>query len=112
VARHNIPDAAGRLNVSTSVGTVQKRLSQIFVYQKNLARAPMLTIRDTCLVRLSILNRLLASHFAQEKEFVIAASFARVARAYQDSIKWRFYSWYLAFRARLKALTIVRRPSV
>lgn len=101
VARHNIPDKVAKTSVSTAVTDVQKRLSQITVYQKNLARAPAMPIRDACLLRLSMLYKALAEHFVAEREFVIAARYARIALAYHGSFKWRLYSLYIRLRAAL-----------
>lgn len=102
VARHNVPDNVARSSVSTAVTTFQKRLSQIAVYQKNLARAPTKPIRDICLLRLSMLYKTLAEHFVVKKEFVIAAAWARNALAYHWSMKWQFYCFYLALLAAFK----------
>lgn len=99
VARHNIPDTVRGSSVSTSVTSLQKRMSQITVYQKNLLRAPAKPIRDTCVDRLSMLYKAIAEHFAREGEFVIAAGLARVALAYRGSLKWRLYCFYLALRS-------------
>lgn len=99
VARHNVPDNVARSSVSTAVTTVQKRLYQIAVYQKNLARAPAKPIRDICLLRLSMLYKTLAEHFVDDKKFVIAAAWARMALAYHWSIKWQFYCFYLTLLA-------------
>lgn len=97
VARHNIPDAVAKNNVSTGVNVLQKRLSQIVVYQKNLARAPAKPIRDNCLLKLAMLYKQLVQHFVAEKQYVIASRYARIALSYKWSIKWRFYCFYLAF---------------
>lgn len=102
VARHNVPDNVARSSVSTAVTTFQKRLYQIAVYQKNLARAPAKPIRDICLLRLSMLYKTLAEYFFEEKEFVIAATWARNALAYHWSIKWQLYCFYLTLLAALK----------
>ncbi len=99
VARHNIPDAVAKNNVSTAVSVLQKRLSQITVYQKNLIRAPARAIRDTCLLKLSMLYKQVAEHFVTEKEFVIAARYARIALACRWSLKWQLYCFYLTARA-------------
>ncbi|MEX1198526.1 MAG: glycosyltransferase family A protein [Pseudohongiellaceae bacterium] len=99
VARHNIPDKVARTSVSTAVDDLQKCLSQITVYQKNLARTPAEPIRTTCLHTLSMLYKRLAEHFVAEGEFVIAARYARIALACRWSVKWWLYSLYLAMRA-------------
>ncbi|MFA5631100.1 MAG: glycosyltransferase [Porticoccaceae bacterium] len=102
VARHNVPDAVARNSVSTAVTLLHKRLSQIGVYQKNLARAPTPTIRDVCRNRLAMLYKSLAEYFAREKEYVIAATYAQIALGYGASLKWRWYSLYLSLMAALK----------
>lgn len=99
VARHNIPDIVAKSNVSTGFSVLQKRLSQITVYQKNLARAPARAIRDACLLRLSMLYKQLAEHFKTEKQFVIAARYARIALACRWSFKWQLYCLYIALLA-------------
>ncbi len=99
VARHNIPDAVAKTSVSTAVSVLQKRLSQITVYQKNLGRAPAKPIRDTCLLKLAMLHKQLAEHFIREKEFVVAAHYARIALACRWSFKWQLYCLYLALLA-------------
>lgn len=99
VARHNIPDAVAKTNVSTGVSVLQKRLSQIVVYQKNLARAPAIPIRNNCLLKLAMLYKQLVQHFVADKEYVIAARYARIALSYKWSLKWRMYCFYLALLA-------------
>jgi len=95
VARHNIPDPVSKRSVSTAVTQLHKRLSQINVYEKNLARAPSPLIRDTCVRRLAMFYRMLAEHFKQQQEYATAAAYARVALAYRSTLKWRCYSLYL-----------------
>jgi glycosyltransferase involved in cell wall biosynthesis len=102
IARHNIPDAVEKSSVSTAVTALQKRFSQITVYQKNLARAPAKPIRDNCLLKLSMLYKQVAEHFAHEKNFVIAAAYARIALACHWSLKWRLYCLYLGLLAAIK----------
>lgn len=102
IARHNIPDAVAKTSVSTAVNTLQKRRSQVVVYQKNLLRAPAKPIRDNCLAKLCMLNKVLCEHFAAEKEFVIAAAHARMALASQWSVKWWLYSLYLSLLASVR----------
>lgn len=102
VARHNVPDNVAKTSVSTAVSHVQKRLSQIVVYQKNLARAPVQPIRDNCLRKLSMLYKGLAERFAKEHEFVIAARYARMALACRWSLKWQLYSLYLTLKAAIR----------
>ncbi len=102
IARHNVPDAAARNSVSTAVTLLHKRLSQVGVYQKNLASAPTPTIRDVCRKRLAMLYKSLAEYFAQEKEYVIAATYAQIALGYGASLKWRGYSLYLSLMAAFK----------
>jgi len=99
VARHNIPDAVAKSSVSTAVSALQKSLSQIHVYQKNLARAPMQPIRDTCLRTLSMLYKKVAEHFVREQAFEIAAAYARIALACRWSLKWWLYCQYLGLMA-------------
>lgn len=96
IARHNIPDAVSKRSVSTAVNALQKRLSQIAVYQKILARHPIKPIRETCLLRLSMLYKRVAEHFVRERAFRLAATYARLAQAYHGSFKWRLYCAYLS----------------
>jgi len=99
IARHNIPDAMSKRSVSTAVSTLEKRLSQIAVYHKNLARCPAKAIRETCISRLAMLYRTIVKHFVTEKEYAVAASCARISLAFGFSFKWKIYSVYLAFKA-------------
>jgi GT2 family glycosyltransferase len=102
IARHNVPDAARQNNVSTAVGAVDKRLSQIGVYQKNLARAPAPAIRDACLSRLAMLYKQLAQTLAGDRHYVIAAAYARMALAHRYSVKWQLYCLYLGLLATIR----------
>lgn len=102
IARHNVPDPARQNNVSTAVGAVAKRLSQIGVYQKNLARAPAPAIRDACLSRLAMLYKQLAQTFAGDRRYVIAAAYARMALAHRYSVKWQLYCLYLGLLATIR----------
>ena len=102
VARHNVPQAALKSNVSTSVTRIEKRLSQIAVYQKNLVRATAAAIRDDCVAKLSVLYKGLAREFVVNGNYAIAAIYARMALALRYSVKWWFYSLYLGLRARVR----------
>jgi hypothetical protein len=81
---------------------VAKRLSQIGVYQKNLARAPAPAIRDACLSRLAMLYKQLAQTFAGDRRYVIAAAYARMALAHRYSVKWQLYCLYLGLLATIR----------
>lgn len=95
VARHNVPDAAQQDNVSTAVNRTEKCLSQVRVYQKNIAKRPERTIRDACFVRLSTVYKQLSSENVDAGDLASAAVCAKIALAYKHSIKWRLYSLYL-----------------
>lgn len=102
IARHNIPDAVAKTSVSTGVSVIQKRRSQIIVYQKNLIRAPSQPIRDNCIKKLAMLNKALCADFMASREFDIAATHARVALAWKWSARWWVYSVYLSARAAIR----------
>lgn len=95
VARHNVPEANLQNNVSTAVTRVEKCLSQVRVYQKNIARMPARTIRDACFIRLSRVYKQLSDEYVKAGELASAAIASKIALAYQHSIKWHLYSLYL-----------------
>lgn len=96
VARHNVPEAALQNNVSTAVSRVEKCLSQVRVYQKNIARSPVRAVRDACFIRISIVYKRLTDEYLKAGEFASAAACAKIALAYKHSLKWRLYSLYLS----------------
>lgn len=99
IARHNVPDAVGKTSVSTAVSNLEKQLTQIRVYQKNLARNPPLAIRNDCLGKLTMLNKRVARHFVGAGNYPLAAVYARTALACGYSLKWQLYCLYLGGRA-------------
>lgn len=99
VASHNIPDAIVKSSVSTAVTSLQKLLSQISVYHKNLARVPPVPVRNACQRNLSMLYKGLAEHFSNKNEFAVAATYARVGLACHWTLKWQLYCLYLSLRA-------------
>lgn len=99
IARHNVPDAVGKTSVSTAVSALEKQLSQIRVYQKNLARNPPEAIRNDCLAKLTMLHKRVARTFIQQGNYTLGAVYARTALACGYSLKWQLYCLYLAGRA-------------
>lgn len=102
VARHNVPDAAQKANVSTKVTRVGKLLSQSTIYQKNLATAESAAVQARCRNKLTLAYKNLAQEFASERNFNRAATFARMALAVRYTIKWRLYCLQLELLAVLK----------
>tara|TARA_R110000772_G_scaffold129051_4_gene236996 strand:+ start:5707 stop:6726 length:1020 start_codon:yes stop_codon:yes gene_type:complete len=102
IARHNVPDAAQKANVSTQVNRVGKLLSQTTIYQKNLATANSTAVQDRCRDKLTLAYKNLAQEFAGERNFHRAATFARMALAFRYTIKWRLYCLQLELLAALR----------
>jgi len=102
IARHNVPESTRKDNVSTAVNTVGKRLSQLTVYQKNLASATCEAVRERCRNKLAMVYKDLAAGFASERDYVRAALYARLSLALRYTVKWRLYCLQLEFFAALR----------
>ncbi len=102
VARHNVPNVAQQANVSTNVTRVGKLLSQSAIYQKNLASATSTAVQGRCRDKLTLAYKNLAQAFAEDRDFLRAATFARMALAFRYTIKWRLYCLQLELLAALR----------
>lgn len=101
VSRHNVPDKAKTLNVSTAVSDMQKLLLRAYVMDKAL-----LFTRSKSIMRVAKRNKMytlkkVALLLAETGDFDRALLYARQATPFAVNAKWRLYSYYLATRALL-----------
>lgn len=99
VSRHNAPDPAKALNMSTVVSFSQKMLARAYVWDKALlaARAPV--IRNTALRSKAYTYKKMAHALAGEGRYKAGFYYARAALPGGTNPKWLAYCAYLALRA-------------
>lgn len=99
VSRHNAPDPAKALNMSTAVSYLQKMLFRTYVWDKALlcARAP--TIRKIAARQKSHTLKKISVSLAENKHFNQALDYAKQALATGFSFKWLGYCCYLGLQS-------------
>jgi hypothetical protein len=99
IARHNIPDARMRNNVTTQQSMPEKWLLSVLVSQHIAITAQQRAIRMLVRGYEGDILRRLAEHFAAQGQGVLARGFAWRALAARFSFKWLAYSCLLSLRA-------------
>ncbi|MEQ8800455.1 glycosyltransferase family 2 protein [Haliea sp.] len=102
IGRHNVPRADRKDNESTMANLIEKRLSQVRVYEKSLALSEHPDVTAACQARLADLYKHLAADSRQRYRYTLAVLFARLALACRFSIKWQAYTWYLGVLATVR----------
>lgn len=103
VSRHNAPDPAKALNMSTAVSYLQKMLFRAYVWDKALlfARSPLL--RKVAARNKSHTLKKMAVSLTENQYFNQAFYYARQALATGFSFKWLGYCGYLGLRTMTRA---------
>ena len=98
VSRHNIPDAAKNVNLSTSVSLMQKRLSQSYIFQKSSLFANHPSIRAYCQRQNAYILKHITEELVEENRLRNALYFARQGLGAFPSLKWAAYVGILSIR--------------
>lgn len=98
VARHNVPDPAKAVNVSTGMPVAQKLLFRGMVLDKAIAFSERASIRRMAARHRIYTSRRLATLLAGEKRFEQAAFHARQAVTGPLDVKWWLYAAYLSLK--------------
>ena len=103
VSRHNAPDPAKALNMSTAVSYLQKMLFRTYVWDKALlcARSPI--IRKNAARHKSHTLKKMAASLTENQCFDQAFYYGRQALATGFSFKWLGYCGYLGLRSMISA---------
>jgi hypothetical protein len=99
-ARHNVPDPAAKVSVTTSLSEVERRLWQLRALDKAalFLRSPALRKRGRR-YKGHVLKRI-ASSLAAQGEMVAAAWVARQALGALPTAKWAAYTSWLSWKGR------------
>ena len=103
VSRHNAPDPAKALNMSTAVSHLQKMLFRTYVWDKALLFARSSIIRKNAARHKSHTLKKIAASLSENKRFGQAFYYARQALATGFSFKWLGYCGYLGLRSMISA---------
>ena len=98
ISRHNIPDASKKVNLSTSVSLMQKRLSQSYLFQKSSLFAKHSSIRAYCQRQNGYMLKHITEELVQSGRFRDSLYFARQGLGAYATIKWTVYVSILSFR--------------
>jgi len=101
VAQHNIPDAKKQANQSTAHSWAERWMLATLVSQHISANVNGAAIAKVATSYEGDLNRKLASHFADTKQFTTALQFGKRALATRFSYKWAAYLLYLKYKTYL-----------
>jgi glycosyltransferase involved in cell wall biosynthesis len=101
VSRHHIPDLHNKANMSTIVSANQKRVYQLYFYEKSALFAQNPLVRDYCRRGKGNVLKHIADEYAQIGSYKMAAYYAKQALAVLPTWKWRAYTFYLSMRSLL-----------
>lgn len=99
VSRHNVPDSAQRSNASTALSEMERRLSQLRVFDKAASLSRHREIRVYGAQQKAYTLKHLAQALAKRREYEKALYYARAARQITPTTKWTAYTIWLALMA-------------
>ncbi len=103
VSRHNAPDPAKALNMSTAVSYLQKMLFRTYVWDKALLFARSSMIRKNAARHKSHTLKKIAVSLTENQRFTQAFYYARQALMGGFTFKWLGYCGYLGLRSMISA---------
>lgn len=103
VSRHNAPDPAKALNMSTAVSYLQKMLFRAYVWDKALLFASSAVIRRVASRNKSDTFKKMALSLSKNQQFRQAYHYARLALAARFTFKWLGYCCYVGMQAITRA---------
>jgi glycosyltransferase involved in cell wall biosynthesis len=98
VARHNVPDPSKMSNETTSIGELEKRLTQLKVFDKLALLSRHKLIRAYARRHRAWTLKKIAVQLAGQGRFRDAASYARSALGAAPSLKWALYSAWISLK--------------
>jgi glycosyltransferase involved in cell wall biosynthesis len=98
VAQHNIPDPAGRNNLSRSFSQAERWLLSALVSQHIAMSVRHGAIRKLCHAYEGDILRRLSEHWCQQGKHALGLQYARRALAARGSLKWALYTGLLTCR--------------
>ena len=99
VARHNVPDPAERLNATTAMSEMERRLSQLRVFNKACSHSHKREIRRYATQQKAYTLKHLAESLAKRREYEKAIHYARAAWRIAPTMRWTAYTIWLAVMA-------------
>jgi hypothetical protein len=99
IARHNVPDRTERSNASTAMSEMERRLSQLRVFEKAGSLARHREIRDYATQQKAYTLKHLAEILAKRREYQKAIYYARAAWRIAPTMRWTAYTIWLALMA-------------
>jgi glycosyltransferase involved in cell wall biosynthesis len=102
ISKHHIPDPKKSDNMSTLVGTFEKRLYQITVYEKAILLSRKRCIQQHSKLGLANVFKHITEEYIRLEQAENAAIYAQKASALSFTFKWWLYSHYLSMIAKLK----------
>jgi glycosyltransferase involved in cell wall biosynthesis len=98
VSRHNVPDPAKSLNMTTAISMLEKRLLQVRVLDKAALFAGSASIRAHGRRHKAFAMKKIAEELARAGQWVSAAYYAREALGAAPTAKWLLFSAYCQWR--------------
>lgn len=99
VSRHNIPNPAKSLNMSTTLSVLDKRLYQIRVLDKAALFSKKQCIRNHALRHKGYALKKIAEELAESKTWPTATYYAKEALGPNPTLKWMFFTLYCVVRS-------------
>jgi glycosyltransferase involved in cell wall biosynthesis len=98
VARHNVPDRQAGNSASARVREIERRLWQLRVLDKTVALLRQPALRAHAMRHKGYALKRIAHELAAQRDWRVAAFYAREALAVQPSVKWALFTASLAAR--------------
>jgi glycosyltransferase involved in cell wall biosynthesis len=102
MSRHNVPDPTKSLNMTTTLGMVDKRLLQVRVLDKAALFSKHAAIREHGRMHKGYALKKIVEELAGKQQWQTAASYAWQALGALPTVKWAAYSAYCQVRAWLQ----------
>lgn len=99
VSRHNIPDPAKGSSSTTSLGTIERRLYQLRVFDKAILFACHPEIRSYARKQKGYKLKGIAETLVANKDYRAAAFYAREALGAAPTLKWAAYTGLISLRS-------------
>ncbi|MGR5459773.1 glycosyltransferase [Vibrio sp. PNB22_1_1] len=96
IARHNIPNAKKKDNVSTASSDIERFIYQLRMYNKGLIFSKTSNVRDVCIRNKMYILKKMTEELYRNKDYEKSASFSRQALGVRFSLKWFLFSLYLS----------------
>jgi glycosyltransferase involved in cell wall biosynthesis len=103
---HNIPDETKKSNMSTVSSAIEKKISQMRVYDKGISFSKNVAVVRFC-CKAKVYEQKNAAHIlARDKQYRSAAHYATAALIDGFNLRWLAYTLYLVFKAKCRTNSI------